>query len=261
MSLASGSSGNCYFLGTEDYGILIDAGVPARVVRKCLGEAGVEVGALRAVFITHDHGDHIKGVAALGEHLHIPVYATEATHTGIGKNYCMKEKLTTSARIIRKEEPVEVGAFRVEAFEVPHDGTDNVGYCIEVMGRVFVFLTDLGYITDKAAAYCQRADYLIIEANYDEEMLRTGPYPAFLKERIAGPTGHLSNQATAEFLATQFPPDLKHIWLCHLSRENNHPELAVKTVAFRLREAGIEPGWDVEITPLKRYKPSIMYKL
>lgn len=260
MSLASGSSGNCYYLGTDNGGILIDAGISLRTLKKHLRDVGVAIEDIRAVFITHDHADHIKGVAGLGERLHIPIYATALTHKGIGRNYCVTEKLTTSARTLQKQEPVQIDNFRIEAFEVPHDGTDNVGYCIEVDGRIFVFLTDLGHITPTAASYIARANYLIIEANYDEDMLRMGPYPPYLKGRISGATGHMANSDTAAFLATHFPAALRHIWLCHLSRENNHPELAFKTVELRLREEGIIVGRDVELTALKRTTPSEMYE-
>ena len=105
---------------------------------------------------------------------------------------------------------------------------DNVGYCIEIDGKVFSFLTDLGEITPTAAHYISKAHYLILEANYDEEMLKMGPYPQYLKERIASKTGHMSNSDTAEFLAENITEHLRYIWLCHLSKDNNHPELAYK---------------------------------
>lgn len=261
MSLASGSSGNCYYLGTEKYGLLVDAGIATRTLKKHLRDAGIPLEHIRAVFITHDHTDHIKGVANLGERLHIPVYATALTHRGIGRNYCMREPLTTSARVIEKGVPITLEDFTIEAFEVPHDGTDNVGYCIEGGGHTLVFMTDLGEVPPQAEAYVARADYLILESNYDPEMLQAGPYPFPLKQRITGPRGHLSNKAAADFLATHFPARLRHVWLCHLSRENNHPELAVKTMTIRLQEAGIVTGRDVEVTPLKRTTPSELYVL
>ena len=261
MSFASGSSGNSYYVGTERYGILIDAGVAARTLRKHLRDVGIGIETIRAIFITHDHADHIKGLAGLGERLHIPVYATALTHKGISRSYCMTEKLTTSARTLEKGHPMQLEYFCIESFEVPHDGTDNVGYCIEADGRTIVFLTDLGHITDTAAAYIARANYLVIEANYDPEMLRMGPYPPYLKGRIASNTGHMSNADTADFLATHYPAGLRHIWLCHLSRENNHPDLAVKTVELRLKEQGIIAGQDVQLTALKRMAPSEMYEL
>lgn len=261
MSFASGSSGNCYYLGTEQYGILVDAGIATRTIRKHLRDAGINMEDIRAVFITHDHADHIKGVVSLGERLHIPVYATALAHQGIGRSYCVKEHLYTSARVLEKEVPVHIEDFSVEAFEVPHDGTDNVGYCIEACGCTIVFMTDLGHVPPHVESYVARANYLILEANYDPEMLQAGPYPPYLKERIAGPRGHLSNNEAADFLATHYHPGLRHIWLCHLSRENNHPELAEKTVEIRLKAAGIEVGKDVELTPLKRTTPSTLYEL
>ena len=169
----------------------------------------------------------------------------------------MTEKLTqASVRYIYKEEPLIFEDFKITAFEVPHDGTDNVGYCMEIGGQVFSFLTDLGYITPTAAKYICMANHLIIEANYDDEMLKMGPYPQHLKERIASPNGHMCNRETAEFLAENMNEGLRHIWLCHLSKDNNHPELALKTVEFILRGKGIIVGKDVQLAALKRNTPS-----
>ncbi len=260
ISLASGSSGNCYFLGTEQYGILIDAGIALRTIKKGLKDVGISMEAIRAVFITHDHADHIKAVGGLGEKLHIPVYATAKTHQGINKNYCMTEKLHTCVHYIEKQQPMQLADFCIESFEVPHDGTDNVGYCIEINGKIFSFLTDLGEITPTAAEYICKANYLIIEANYDEEMLRMGTYPPYLKERIMSRTGHMSNTDTANFLAEHISEKLKYIWLCHLSKDNNHPELAYKTIEWKLREKGVIVGKDVQLCALKRTTPSELYE-
>ncbi len=259
MSLASGSSGNCYYLGTDTCAILIDAGIGIRTIKKTLKDAQIPMDSIQAVFVTHDHADHIKAVGHLGEKHNIPVYTTARIHEGINKSYCMTEKLNGSARYLEKGEPMFLGDFRIESFEVPHDGTDNVGYCIEVDGKTFSFLTDLGEITETAASYICKANYLILEANYDEEMLRMGPYPHYLKERIAGTNGHLSNRATAEFLAENIHEDLRYIWLCHLSKDNNHPELAYKTVEYQLRAKGVLVGKDVQLLALKRNTPSELY--
>ncbi len=260
MSLASGSSGNCYYLGTETYGILIDAGIGIRTIKKTLKDSNIPMDSIRAVFVTHDHADHIKAVGHLGEKYHIPVYATARIHEGINKSYCMTEKLHASVRYLEKEQPMMLEDFRIESFEVPHDGTDNVGYCVEIDGKVFSFLTDLGEITPTAARFIRKAQYLIIEANYDEEMLKMGPYPYYLKERISGPNGHMSNRETADFLAENIQEHLSHIWLCHLSKDNNHPELAYKTVEWELRQKGILIGKDVQLLALKRNTPSELYE-
>ena len=214
ISLASGSSGNCYFLGTDRYGILVDAGIGIRTIKKTLKELGIGLDIIRAVFITHDHADHIKAVGHLGEKFGIPVYSTPEVHAGINKSYCMTEKLSTCVHYLHKGETMELEDFAITAFEVPHDGTDNVGYCINIDGKIFSFLTDLGHITPTAAEYICKANYLVLEANYDEEMLKMGPYPQYLKERIAGPNGHMSNRETADFLAENINESLKYIWLC-----------------------------------------------
>ena len=231
-----------------------------RTIRKVLKEHDIAMETIRAVFITHDHADHIKAVGGLGEKLNIPIYSTSLIHKGINKSYCVTEKLHTSVRYLEKQQPMQLEDFLIESFEVPHDGIDNVGYFIEVDGKSFAFLTDLGEITPIAAQYICRANYLILEANYDEEMLRMGPYSAYLKERIASRTGHMSNADTATFLAEHFTNRLRYIWLCHLSRENNHPELAYKTVEWKLREKGIEVGRDVQLCALKRTTPSELYE-
>jgi len=155
---------------------------------------------------------------------------------------------------------MKIDEFKISAFEVPHDGTDNVGYCIEIGDKIFSFLTDLGHITETAAHYICKANYLILEANYDLEMLRMGPYPKYLKERISGPNGHMSNTDTAEFLAENINENLKYIWLCHLSKDNNHPELAYKTVEWKLKSKGVIVGKDVQLIALKRSSPSDFYE-
>ena len=257
LSLSSGSSGNCYYLGVDTYGILIDAGIGVRTIKKYLREYGIALETVRAVLITHDHADHIKSVGTLGEKYGIPVYTTPEIHVGINKNYCMTEKLSEkSARNLYKEIPVKLDDLVITAFEVPHDGSDNVGYCIEVGGHVFSFLTDLGHITPIAAKYISKANHLVIEANYDEEMLRMGPYPHHLKERIVSLNGHMCNRDTGEFLAEHMDENLQHIWLCHLSKDNNHPELAYKTVEYVLKNKGILVGKDVYLATLKRNVPS-----
>ena len=257
LSLASGSSGNCYYLGTETYGILIDSGIGVRTIKKSLKEYGLALERVKAVFITHDHADHIKSVGTLGEKYGIPVYTTPEIHVGINKNYCMTEKLTSaSVRYIHKEEPIQLDDLKITAFEVPHDGTDNVGYCMEADNKVFSFLTDMGEITPTAAQYICKTNYLVIEANYDEEMLQMGPYPQHLKVRIAGPNGHMSNRNTATFLAENLNENLKNIWLCHLSKDNNHPDLALKTFEYIFRSKGIIVGKDVQLAALKRLTPS-----
>lgn len=260
MSLGSGSSGNCYFLDTEAGAILIDAGVGIRTLKKIFKEYVLDIATVKAVFVTHDHADHIKAVGHLATKYGIPVYSTPEIHAGMRRSYCMTEKPDARCTcLISKGQTVELGDFGITCFEIPHDGTDNVGYRVEVGGKVFVFITDIGHITSTAADQIAMANYLILEANYDDDMLAMGPYPQHLKRRISGPNGHMSNKEMASFLADNFPENLEYLWLCHLSRENNHPELALKTVELALREKGIAVGKDVEVCALKRTSPTGPY--
>ena len=260
FSLASGSSGNCYYLGTASYGILIDAGISVRQIKKILKDHGLIFENIQAVLVTHDHADHIKAVGCLGETLCIPIYATEKVHDGIRRSRFVEEVLIQYRRVFEKENPFFIRDFRITAFEIPHDSSDNVGFSIEYKDQTFVIVTDAGHIPDSVHRYVSKANHLVIETNYDEEMLKTGTYPAFLKERVAGLSGHLSNRYAADFLATHYTPALKNIWLCHLSRDNNHPELAYKTVEFRLLQEGIKVGKDVALVTLKRMTPSEVYE-
>jgi phosphoribosyl 1,2-cyclic phosphodiesterase len=259
LSLASGSSGNCYYLGTPSYGILVDAGIGIRTIKKVLKDHDIDFGSIIAVLVTHDHADHIKTVGCLGEKYNVPVYTTEGVHRGIEKSRYVEETLIASKKVIKKEEPFYIRDFRVEAFEVPHDSTDSVGYFIQYGEHKFTIATDVGHITETVGKYIDQANHLVIEANYDEEMLMYGTYPAFLKERVSSPTGHLSNRAAAEYIANHYHPHLKDIWLCHLSRDNNHPELAYKTVDIRLFDEGIRVGKDVSLYALKRTTPSDLF--
>ncbi|GHV47420.1 MBL fold hydrolase [Bacteroidia bacterium] len=261
LSLQSGSSGNCYYLGTPEYGILIDAGIGIRDIRHQLKEHKIDFSTISGLLVTHDHVDHIKTVGCIGEKYKIPVYATAAVHEGIAQSKFVKEALDSSRKVIEKEVPFQINNFRITAFEVPHDSTDNVGYLIEFSGHKFTIVTDAGHITSTISDYVCRANYLVIESNYDREMLVQGSYPQFLKDRITSGNGHLSNQEVAEFLATHYRPHLKNIWLCHLSGDNNHPELARKTICDRLSKEGIPIDKDVSLTVLNRRTPTPVWTL
>ena len=238
---------------------LIDAGIGIRTIKKHLKEHNIPFENIVGLCITHDHADHIKSAGCLGEKYFIPVYTTKEILAGMNRSYCMTEKIYTACHPICKEVPFEIRDFKITSFEVPHDGTDNVGYFIEYGDRKFAFATDLGHIPPGVAHYLRKANYLVIEANYDIEMLTHGTYPPHLKQRIINPNGHMSNADTAEFLARNFTEDMRYIFLCHLSRENNHPELAYKTVEYRLYQEGIRVGKDVQLVALKRNHPSEYY--
>lgn len=258
--LSSGSCGNCYYLGYNGRGILIDAGVAHRTTKKILKNEDIALSDIMGIFITHDHTDHIKSIGGLSgkEKDNIPSYATALTHKAIRNSRVLKGREINS-RVLDIHTPVRIHDFTIESFPVPHDGTDNVGYRIVVGGACFVFATDLGRITNDIARNLCQANYLILEANYDSRMLQEGPYTQELKVRIASETGHLSNETTAEFLSTHYTPHLKHVWLCHISKDNNSPEIAYATVKKSLDEAGITVGKDVQLCALPRGKETKMY--
>jgi phosphoribosyl 1,2-cyclic phosphodiesterase len=258
LSLSSGSNGNCYYFGTSEYGILIDAGIGIRTIRKYLREYGVAIETIVAVLITHDHADHIKSVNGLGNKMHIPVYATETVHQGISRSRYCPVQLNGSKRVIEKEQCFTIRDFEITAFDVPHDSADNAGYQIKIGGRTIVLATDVGRITSQLIQYACTANHLIIESNYDEQMLRAGNYPELLKQRIMSGNGHLSNALAGEFLSDVFHENMEEIWLCHLSQDNNYPELAYNTVKDKLNKKGIVVDKDVVLKTLRRGKPSAM---
>ncbi|MDD4921651.1 MAG: MBL fold metallo-hydrolase [Bacteroidales bacterium] len=252
FSIGSGSSGNCYYFGNEMHGILIDAGISSRTIRKELKQIGVDFSQIMGIFVTHDHHDHIKSIGTLGERFHIPVYATAKTHNGIDHSYGMTQKLSGSKRFLENGQEINVGDFYISSFPVSHDGTDNGGFFIRYKNHGIIVATDLGVVNDHIHHYIRQSDIIILEANYDLEMLKNGKYPYYLKQRILSDTGHLGNQDAGIFLAENWHPELKHVYLCHLSNDNNHPELAKKTVEMHLYDKGIRPGADVVVIPLKR---------
>ena len=262
ISFGSGSSGNCYYLYTENDGLLVDVGVGIRTLKKHFRDYGLSLSRVHHLLITHDHADHIKSVGSLSYDQHLPVYATKAVHAGIDRNYCVQRKVADELRrYVVAGETMQIGDFSVTPFSVPHDASDNVGYQIVADGTVFCVMTDVGSVTPDMAQYVQRAQYLVIEANHDPEMLMQGPYPQHLKVRIQSDTGHLSNVACGEAIAQNMSEHLRHVWLCHLSEENNHPELARKTVQQVLRSYGIVAGKDFGLDVLKRTVPSGIYEL
>ncbi|MBR5988733.1 MAG: MBL fold metallo-hydrolase [Prevotella sp.] len=262
ISFGSGSSGNCYYLSTATDGLIIDIGVGIRTLKKQFREYGISLNSVRHIFVTHDHADHIKSVGSFSHDYHVPVYATRLVHQGIDHNYCVQRKVAEDMKMVMEtNKPVQVGEFLVRSFPVPHDASENVGYEIQVEGVTFVIITDMGSVTEDIKEAISRANYLVIEANHDIEMLKNGPYPEYLKKRILSGSGHLSNTDCGHALAENITEGLRHVWLCHLSEENNHPELARKTVETILRSYGIIPGKDINLEVLRRKTPTGIYEL
>ena len=261
LCFGSGSSGNSYYLGTHRSGILIDAGVSARTIHRHLRSYGLDFGNILGVFVTHDHADHIRSVGTLGERAHIPIYTTRLIHEGIDRNYGLREKLRTSRRYFVKGETFVFHDMQISTFGINHDSTDCLGYKIRAYGQCFVLITDCGEPNPDIEEAIRDANHLVIEANHDEHMLLNGSYPIYLKQRILSPKGHQSNQTCAQLIADNFHPDLRNIFLCHLSLENNTPRVAYETVSDLLEQQGHIAGKDFFLKPLHRTRCSPLYTL
>lgn len=262
QSLASGSSGNSYYIGTASRGLLIDAGIGARIIRRRLKAIGLDFENLWGILVTHDHADHIRGVGTLAEMFHIPVYATKMVHMGIDRNYGAHPKISMqNRRYVETDNTFTIADFSITPFMVPHDSMDCVGYALEWNGIRFCIATDVGEPTEEIKRQISMADYLVIEANHDKNMLENGKYPVLLKKRIASSWGHLSNDVCASLLAENATDRLKHVFLCHLSKENNTPIVAYNTVREVLLKNNIKVGVDFQLSVLERTTASKLYEL
>lgn len=260
ISFGSGSSGNCYYLFTEHDSLMIDVGIGIRMMKKRFYEYGLSMMAIRNIFITHDHADHVKSVGSLCKDLCVPVFATREVHAGIDRNYYVKKKIAPQLRrFIEKGVSLHLDDFTVTPFAVPHDSMDCVGYKIECEGKTFCLMTDVGHPTDEMKQLISEANYLVIESNHDLDMLKAGPYPGYLKARITGGRGHMSNEICGHCLADYASEKLKHVWLCHLSHENNTPAIALRTVQDIVEREGKVKGYKIET--LDRTLPSRLYDL
>ncbi len=258
ISFGSGSSGNCYYLLEDGIGLIIDAGIGIRSFKKYFREYGFTYPTLKAILVTHDHTDHVKAVGALSGEYNLEVFATEEVHKGILNNYYTHKKVRPElCRTYLPGDDWSIGPFHITTFTVPHDASHNCGYFIETATTNFCFITDAGSFTPEMISFIRRARNLVIEANYDAAMLDEGPYPLHLKKRIKAPTGHACNAETARILEENLAATTENIWLCHLSEENNHPELARKTIAQALERSECKSQLHV----LRRRIPSGPFEL
>ena len=274
ITFGSGSSGNCAYLGTRTEGILIDAGVHADTVKEQLRIHGLSTRNIKGIILTHDHTDHVKYVYPLiKKRTDIGIYCTPKTLSGMLRRHSISRRIKDYHRPIYKAFEFSLGPFRITPFDVSHDGTDNVGYYIEFSGgTTMAVATDLGCITPRVDHYMRLANHIVIESNYDARMLANGPYPMHLKARIAADNGHLDNTVTASFLASIASEKLRSVYLCHLSQDNNLPELAVETSLRALAEAGFTQVGDatgsiesracpLQLTALPRTSTSLLFTL
>jgi len=233
--LGSGSAGNSAYLETDEARVLVDAGFSPRQIRQRLAGIGRTPENLTAILITHEHSDHTQGLIGIAEKLHIPVYCNRATAEEIGRQ--LRAKL--DYRLFVTGSGFEVGDIAVESFAVPHDAQDPVGYLLRTSAGTFGFVTDLGHVTRLVVERVRAANVLVLEANHDVRMLQDCLHrPWSLKQRILSRHGHLSNEAAAEATAEIMSAGLRHLYLGHLSRDCNRPELAFGVVQRSLQRIG-----------------------
>lgn len=233
--LGSGSAGNCAYIETAEARILVDAGFSARQIRQRLASIGKIPENLSGILITHEHSDHIQGLAILAEKLRIPVYCNRATQEAL------EEQLQTKLdyRLFATGGSFEIGDVLVETFSIPHDAQDPVGFLLRTNGTNIGFLTDLGHVTKLVLERVRSANVLVLESNHDVKMLQNCQHrPWSLKQRILSRHGHLSNEAAAEAATAIMSAELRHLYLGHLSRECNRPELAHSIMSQQLQQIG-----------------------
>ena len=230
-TLASSSGGNAALLRFGETAVLLDAGISARRIRQTLGRLGMTPDELSAVLVTHEHTDHVSGVATLTKQYNTPVYASRGTARALR---CAGDTL----RAFDAGDSFAVGALTIRSFRTSHDAADSVDYRVDAPDGSFGALTDTGFVTDAAAEALAGVDLLLLEANHDIETLRNGRYPYHLKQRILGKYGHLCNEAAADFALYCAQRGTRDILLAHLSAENNTPALAEYAVGRRLQAAG-----------------------
>ena len=263
-SLASGSSGNSYLVMTESTAVLIDAGISGKQVLSRIAPFGLAAEDLKAVLITHEHSDHVKGLKPVLRASGAPVFMTQGTLSGISFADDLDD-----VRLFSPGEIFDIGDIQIMTFATSHDANEPCGYCICAGGKQITIVTDTGYVTEECFSAMRDADILVLESNHDESVLRIGRYPLFLKQRILSDVGHLSNEAAAGALLSVLTDELEStglnkprlVLLAHLSHENNFPEMAYTTLKNVLEAGGFSLGALIRAEVLSREEQSPLYIL
>lgn len=245
-SLNSGSNGNCYYVGSGEEAILIDAGLSCRETEKRMRACGLSMDLVRAIFISHEHTDHIKGVEVLSRRYQLPVYISPGTLHQSGLQLEQARDFSSAA-------PVSVGSFEIRAFSKAHDAADPYSFLISRDNLKVGVFTDIGYVCDELRAHFTQCHAAFLEANYDKTMLDSGPYPYHLKRRISGGKGHLSNDQALQLFRSARPEYMSHLFLSHLSRDNNDPQLVYDLFCAE--------ATTTEIIVATRYEPTGVFRI
>jgi phosphoribosyl 1,2-cyclic phosphodiesterase len=255
--LSSGSKGNSTYIRAGKYSVLIDAGLSGKGLEERMAALNLDPEALDALLITHEHKDHIKGVGILSRRYDLPIYANDGTwakaEPELGKIKAENRRVFTGDFII--------GELKFSPYSISHDASQPVGYVCQAADKKIVLATDTGIMNQKIINKIKGADFFVLESNHDLEMLMTGKYPYFLKNRIKGSEGHLSNDDTAALLPELIKDNFPTVVLAHLSEENNNPKVAYITVNNALKEAGLEVGKDLRMGCADQHQTTPLFRI
>lgn len=241
--LASGSTGNCIYVGTEQFSLLIDVGISGKQAEASLQGIGVKPEDLDAILVTHEHSDHIKGIGIMARRYNIPIYANAKTWTELESQIGTVK--VEQQQIFETGETRELGDLAIQSFGISHDAVEPMGYCFYHGNKKLSVATDLGYVSDRIKETIRGADAYVFESNHDVELLRMSRYPWSIKQRILSDVGHLSNETAGMALTDILGGQAERVYLAHLSKENNMMDLAKLTVKNILEEKGLHVGDDV----------------
>ena len=251
-SLYSGSSGNCSIVQSDNTKILIDCGESAKKITEALNLINIDPSSIDGILITHEHSDHVKGLGVFSKKFNIPVFANIETWNAIENQ---KEKISNDNINYFSFEKFKIGDIEINPFPIPHDAVNPCGFNLIYDNKKISIATDIGHITKEIINHLENSSFLLLEANYEPEILKYSPYPYLLKERIKGPNGHLSNSDAGKTISYLTNYGLKNVMLGHLSKENNFPELAYKTVVEELMEKNITED-TIKLSIANRYSVS-----
>lgn len=251
-NLYSGSSGNCSFVGTDNINILIDCGESQKKILTALESIGTNINQINAIVVTHEHSDHVKTLGAISKKYNIPVYANEKTFNNMPEQTeLIKEE---NRKIFNTDDHFEIGDLQIHPFHIPHDAAEPCGYNIYSENNKISIATDIGHMDNSILKKLEESKFLLLESNYEPEILKYAKYPYYLKRRISGPNGHLSNQEASDTIIKLLSTGVNNIMLGHLSKETNFPELAYKTVMDEIINNKINNNLTLNVA--SRIKPS-----
>lgn len=256
-SLASGSSGNCQYIETDKVKLLVDAGLSGKKIQESLISIEVDPSTINGILVTHEHKDHIHGIGILSRRFNIPIYANEKTWISMESQ--IGEVKEENKITFNTDKTFEINDLNIHPFMISHDAIEPVGYSFYYKDIKISLVTDTGCVSEEVKENIKNSHLLLIESNHDVEMLKVGKYPWYLKRRILGEHGHLSNDDAGKLLAEVLCGKNECILLGHLSKENNFPELAYQTVANILTEKGINVTKDISLDFTYRDRPSKVY--